>query len=215
MTTYVGKSLLLATAAVGLSVIVGCSGAVTGARPGAVPASPSPSSVSPASSAGGTRPVRPAQGAPAAAGSPSAGNSAQVAASITAAVRAQVRPSASRFYTATRARDFASSWGMLAPAARRAIPLRVWVAVHEACPPGDGTRRRIIKSVTIFGDAAIVTTTINGVPAKLVTDEDAFSFADGRWGFFPQDLGLYQHKSVAADVAAARAAGLCQGWKSF
>jgi glutamyl-tRNA reductase len=31
----------------------------------------------------------------------------------------------------------------------------------------------------------------------------------GRWGFIPNDLSYYQHGSVKADIAAAKAAGYC------
>ena len=156
--------------------------------------------------------------APAAGGSPGtlhAGTAASVAPSITAGVKAAARPAAAHFYAVYSAGRYRASWQLLAPAVKRQIPVRAWVSVHEACPSADSSEPRVIKAVTVFGNAAIVTTTISGVPAVRATTEDVFDYADGRWGYSPEDLGIYQHGSVAADVTAAKHARLCGDWKSF
>jgi hypothetical protein len=41
-----------------------------------------------------------------------------------------------------------------------------------------------------------------------------FNYSHDHWGYSPSNLGIYQHRSVAADVAAARAAGLCTAGKA-
>ena len=76
-------------------------------------------------------------------------------------------------------------------------------------------KSRIIKAVTVFGSAAIVTEAIAGAASKLGTAEDVFNYANGHWSYSPGDLSIYHHGSVAADVAAAKAAGFCTGWKIF
>jgi len=145
----------------------------------------------------------------------SAASSAPLAPSVTPRVVAAVRPAAARFYATLSAGNYATSWHLLAPAVRKQIPLRVWVRVHEACPTATAGRTRVIKAVTVFGNAAIVTTVIPGSTAKTQVSEDVFNYVSGQWGYSPEDLRIYEHGSVAADVAAAKAAALCAGWKSF
>ena len=68
-----------------------------------------------------------------------------------------------------------------------------------------------IKSVTVFGNAAIVTEAITGATSTHHTVESVFNYAHGRWGYSPGDISIYHHGSVAADIAAAKAAGFCAG----
>jgi hypothetical protein len=42
-----------------------------------------------------------------------------------------------------------------------------------------------------------------------------FHYANGHWGYSPNQLSIYLHRSVPADIAAAKAARLCVGWKGF
>ncbi len=125
-------------------------------------------------------------------------------------MKADARATAERFYGLYLDRQFASSWELLAPAARRQIPESTWVGVHEGCLSAvseSGT----IKSVTVFGNAAIVTEEITRTSSKSGTVEAVFNYAKGRWGYSPGDLGIYRHESVAADITAAQAAGFCGG----
>jgi len=170
---------------------------------GVVGCSAGPHSAGPASAAGGS------------AGTPRAGTAASLAPSITAGVKAAARPAAAHFYAVYSASRYTASWQLLAPVAKRQIPARVWAGVHELCSPAGSGAPRVIKAITVFGNAAIVTTTVSGAPAGRATTEDVFDYANGRWGYSPEDLGIYQHGSVAADVTAARHAHLCGGWKSF
>ena len=74
-------------------------------------------------------------------------------------------------------------------------------------------KSRVIKGVTVFGNAAIVAETVAGVTPRTV--EDVFNYTGGRWRYSPQAPGIYRHRSVSADIAAAKAAGLCQSSKVF
>lgn len=141
--------------------------------------------------------------------------SAPLARSVTPKVAAAARPAAARFYAMLSAGKFAASWHLLAPAVRSQLPLRAWVGVHAACPTANLGKTRVIKSVTVFGDAAIVATVIRGATAKAHASEDVFNYVHGHWSYSPPDLGIYEHGSVAADVTAARVAALCGGRKSF
>lgn len=131
------------------------------------------------------------------------------------AVRAAARPAATLFYEKFSARLFKDSWQLLAPGAKREIPLRVWQGVHRACQPVPALRPPVIKAVTVFGNAAIVTAVAADASSRRHTTREVFNFVGGRWGYQPADIGIYFHGSIAADTAAARRAGLCAGWKIF
>jgi hypothetical protein len=130
-------------------------------------------------------------------------------------MRVGARAAAVQFDALYLASRFAASWNLLAPAAKRQIRESVWVGVHNGCPPTMAGKTRVVSAVTVFGDTAIVTEQINGAPSRLSRTEDVFSYANGRWGYAPQDLGIYHKKSVAADIAAAKAGGYCASWKDF
>jgi len=125
------------------------------------------------------------------------------------------RAAAAKFYDLYSARRYSAFWNLLAPATKRQISRGVWVSVHEACPSAVTGEPRVIKELTVFGNAAIVTEAVTGAPSKPGTAEDVFNYAGGRWSYSPQDLSIYHHGSVTADVAAAKAAGFCTSWKIF
>jgi hypothetical protein len=128
-------------------------------------------------------------------------------------VKASARAAATHFYGLYAASRYAAFWDLLAPATRRELPRSVWVGVHAACSSGGAGKSRVIKAVTVFGNAAIVSEAIAGIPPE--TGEDVFTYADGRWRYSPQNPGIYRHGSVTSDIAAAKAAGLCTSWKIF
>ena len=125
-------------------------------------------------------------------------------------MKADARTTAERFYHLSLGRQFASSWELLAPAAKREIPKHTWVRVHEGCLRAVTTESGTIKSVTVFGNAAIVTEKVIGT-SRSITVRAVFNYAAGHWGYSPSDLGIYHHGSVSADLAAAKAAGFCAG----
>jgi hypothetical protein len=132
---------------------------------------------------------------------------------VTTTAKAGAGPAAERFYALYAASEFTASWQLLTPTTRQLVPSSVWAAVHNACVADGAKGTRVIKAITIFGNAAIVTTAMG--QSKDRTAEDVFSYIDGHWDYSPEFLNVYQHKSVTADVAAARAKGLCAGWRAF
>jgi hypothetical protein len=140
-------------------------------------------------------------------------STAPPAAPVSPQMRASARAAAAQFYGLYSASQFATFWNLLAPATKRQVPRTVWVSVHEACPSAGAGKSRIIKAVTVFGSAAIVTEAVTGATPD--TAEDVFNYADGRWSYSPGDPSIYHHGSVAADIAAARSAGFCGSWKIF
>jgi hypothetical protein len=91
------------------------------------------------------------------------------------------------------------------------VPEALFAAFHEGCPSQTAGMARVIKSVTLAGSVAVVTETVAGAVGALGSITDAWHYAGGRWGFQPETsaLKVYGHGSVAADIAAAKAAGTC------
>lgn len=110
--------------------------------------------------------------------------------------------------------NFAASWDMLAASTQKEIPRTVWVAVHNRCAPTGAGSGAVVKSLTFFGNTAVVTVTMTGT-ASAHTAEEIFSYGAGGWHYMPNDPSIYQHPSVQADVSAAKAAGLCMTGKYF
>jgi len=127
--------------------------------------------------------------------------------------KALARAAAEQFYGLYAASQYTALWHLLASTTRHQISRKAWVGVHEACSSAEAGKSRVIKAVTVFGNAAIVAETVSG--ALPGTAEDVFNYTDGRWRYSPQDPSIYQHKSVTADIAAAKAAGLCTSSKVF
>jgi hypothetical protein len=124
--------------------------------------------------------------------------------------RAGARAAAAYFYRLYSAGKFSASWDLLSPTARRAIPRAIWISVHNGCTLGGGSgQASAIKSVFVFGNAAIVTETIADDRSRPGKAEAVFNYAGGHWAYAPSNLGIYHHGSVAADVAAATALGFC------
>jgi hypothetical protein len=128
-------------------------------------------------------------------------------------MRAGAHKAAVQFYGLYSASRFEAFWNLLSPDTKRQISKQLWISVHDGCPSAGAGKSRTIKAVTVFGTAAIVTETIAG--ASPGTAEDVFNYANGRWSYSPGDPGIYHHESVAADIAAAKAAGFCGSWKMF
>lgn len=120
------------------------------------------------------------------------------------------RAAAAHFYSLYEASRFAEAWELLAPSARHHIPRNIWTKVHTGCLPArGGAQARVIGSVTVFGRTAIVSQRLAGVHGTHHAARDIFIYGRGGWNYSPDDLAVYQHESVTADIAAAKAAGLC------
>ena len=118
---------------------------------------------------------------------------------------------AAKFYRLYANSQFAASWDLLTLTARRAIPRATWVRVHARCLSGGAGTSRAIKAVLVFGNAAIVTEIVEGAASQLRKSHDVFNYANGHWAYAPNDLSIYHHGSVSADIAAAKAQGFCKG----
>jgi hypothetical protein len=129
--------------------------------------------------------------------------------------QAGARTATLRFDRQYLAGHYAAVWDLLVPAVRRQIPRGLWVKVHQGCQSTATTAARTVKTVTVFGNAAIVTETVTAGRPEHRRGEEVFSYVKGRWGYSPNDMSIYHRGSAAADIAAARAAGLCASWKSF
>jgi len=137
------------------------------------------------------------------------------AAPLPTGAKAAARAAAAQFDSVYFAGRYSASWNLLAPAVRSQVPERVWVGVHDGCVAATSGVRRVIRSVTVFGNTAIVTETVRGSQSRQDTAEYVFVYTDGSWGYSPVYPGIYHGRSIAADIDAAKAAGLCAGWKSF
>jgi hypothetical protein len=105
--------------------------------------------------------------------------------------------------------QFATAWGLLAPSVKAEVSQATWVAVHEGCPSESAGLAYDVKNTTLTGNTAVVTVTLAGMASSLASESEALTYAGGRWGFVPNDLRYYEHGSVSADIAAAKAAHLC------
>ena len=117
---------------------------------------------------------------------------------------AAVRADAGDYLTLDSAGQFAVTYQMLSPAARRAITERAWAAVHRGCP---GLLYRIGR-VRVAGSSAWVTVSLPGSPRSGRTMTETLSYDRGHWSISP-DLPAYQQVRRAMD-AALRARG-CPG----
>jgi hypothetical protein len=119
------------------------------------------------------------------------------------------RAVAKQYFGLYSAGQFAASYDLLAPSARRAVSEATWVAVHQGCPAQAAGLAYKVSKATLTGNTAIVTVSLAGVAASLGSESQALTYSAGRWGLVPSNLSLYKHGSVRADIAAAKAAGYC------
>jgi hypothetical protein len=120
-----------------------------------------------------------------------------------------VRADADDYLTLYTAGQFAVIYQMLSTPARQAIGQQAWVAVHRGCLGTAGGMSYQIRHIAVTGKTAVVTVALTGGAAKPESATETLVYAGGHWGFSPQDLAVYRHGSVSADVAAAKAAGGC------
>lgn len=124
----------------------------------------------------------------------------------TAAAARSVAEQYSGLYSASQ---FTTAYGLLAPSVQRAVSETTWVAVHQGCPAQSAGLAYNVGQATLTGNTAIVAVSLAGVAASLGSESEALAYSAGRWGLVPNDLSLYEHGSVKADIAAAKAAGYC------
>jgi hypothetical protein len=139
----------------------------------------------------------------------SASPGAHASTPVEPATASAVRADADDYLTLYTAGQFAVIYQMLSAPARQAIGQQAWVAVHRGCPGATSGMSYKIRHVAVTGKIAVVTVALTGRSVKPQSATETLVYADGHWGFSPQDLGLYRHGSVSADVAAAKSAGGC------
>ena len=124
---------------------------------------------------------------------------------------AGAKAAAQQYFGLYAAGQYAAAWSLVTPSAQKAVPEATWAAVHQDCPSQTAGLAYDVKNVTVTGDTAIATVTLAGAASSLASASEAFTYAGGKWEYTPSpaDLSLYQHGSVAADVAAAKARGYC------
>ncbi|HTT53495.1 MAG TPA: hypothetical protein VMH35_19040 [Streptosporangiaceae bacterium] len=120
------------------------------------------------------------------------------------ATDAAVRADAGDYLSLASAGQFAVTYQMLSTADRQAVTEQAWVAVHQTCA---GTSYKITH-LAVSGKTATVTVAVTGAGHRGTLTE-TLVYSAGSWGISPQDLSLYQHGTVAADVAAAKAQDGC------
>lgn len=156
------------------------------------------------SSGSSTTPASTATTAATAPASPAAAASAAQPETASAA-----RSVAEQYFGLYSASQFAASYGLLAPSAQRAVSRATWVAVHQGCPAQSAGLAYSVSKATLTGDTAIVAVSLAGAAASLGSKSETLTYSAGRWGLVMDDLSLYGHGSVKADIAAAKAAGYC------
>ena len=124
---------------------------------------------------------------------------------------AGAKAAAQQYFGLYAAGQYAAAWSLVTPSAQKAVPEATWAAVHQECPSQTAGLAYDVKNVTVTGSTAIATVTLAGAASSLASASEAFTYAGGKWEYTPSpsDLSLYQHGSVAADVAAAKARGYC------
>ena len=144
-------------------------------------------------------------------GSPAPAGTAAAAPSPSAQpeTAAGAKAAAQQYFGLYSAGQFTAAWTLLTPAVQKEIPAATWAGVHQGCPAQSAGMAYDVKNVTVTGNTAVATVTLAGAASSLASGSEAFTYTAGRWGYAPSDLGLYQHGSVAADVAAAKAKGYC------
>ena len=120
-------------------------------------------------------------------------------------MQASARTAATQFYGCTPRAD-SPPRGTCWPCGQAPGLAKAWVKCITAARWRCGGTARVIKAVTVFGNAAIVTERSPEVSQR-TTVEAVFNYFNGRWAYSPSNIGIYQHGSVSADIAAARAAG--------
>ena len=109
-------------------------------------------------------------------------------------------------------RRFSAAWDMILPAAQRQVDEVTWDGFYARCP-GIRSGYRVLYT-TLTGDpvdpsALVVVYLTRGRPSDASVISLTFDYLLGRWRYDPVDLTEFSHGSVAADLAAAQADGVC------
>jgi hypothetical protein len=168
-----------------LVVIAGAGGFIAGRKtaPRATTPTTAPASAAPAASA--------AAGPAAAPITPAAAHSAATA-----------------FFSLYAAGQYAATYPLLAPLARRRIPETTWVIVHQRCRGSVAGLSYKVGKATLAGRSAVMSVSLAGAAATLGSEEVSFVYRDGKWPYAPSDLASYQG-TAAHIITRLKAAGTC------
>jgi hypothetical protein len=151
----------------------------------------------------------------------STGNAAAAANTPTAPAAAPAAPApdtataaesaAASFFALYSAGQWQAAWQRLVPADQKIAPEELYVEFHDACPSEAAGLAYKIESVTMAGKAAVVTYTIpiveKGLGSATITED--WTASGWRQEFTSGSASDYQHGSLKADFAAAKAADEC------
>jgi hypothetical protein len=120
------------------------------------------------------------------------------------------KATARQFFNSYSNGQYAFAWALLDPSDQQVIPKATWVAVHDGCPNAVAGLAYRISRVTIAGGTAVVIYTLSlGTHTKLGSGSQTFIYSVSNWRLTLSDLGVYQHGSVKADIAAAKVHSNC------
>jgi hypothetical protein len=124
---------------------------------------------------------------------------------------AAAKSAAAAFFALYSAGQWQATWQRLAPADQKIAPEKLYVDLHDACPSQAAGLAYKIESVTLSGKAAVVTYTIPVVEKEFgsATIAEDWTASGWRQEFTSGLASDYQHGSLKADLAAAKAAGEC------
>jgi hypothetical protein len=124
---------------------------------------------------------------------------------------AAAKSAAAAFFALYSAGQWQAAWQRLVPADQKIAPEKLYVEFHDACPSAAAGLADKIESVTLSGKAAVVTYTIPVVEKEFgsATIAEDWTASGWRQEFTSGLASEYQHGSLKADVAAAKAAGEC------
>jgi hypothetical protein len=115
------------------------------------------------------------------------------------------------YYAAGR---FGQAWDMLTVPVQQQVPRATWNGFYGGCFAVTGVtytvRQAVIRDPASAEVIAVVAVSTRGdgpPPGYPLTL--AFDYDGNRWRYQPNSTAIWGHGSVAADLAAARAAGVC------
>lgn len=107
---------------------------------------------------------------------------------------------------------FAAAWSMILPVAQRQVGESTWTGFYARCPgiqPGYRVLYTALLSNPPEPSAMVLVYITRGLPSDASAISLMFDYLSGRWLYDPVDLTEFSRGSVAADLAAAQADGVC------
>lgn len=150
-----------------------------------------------------------AQSSPAPASPAAPATSAAPSATAQPMTAAAARSAASAYFDLYAGGQYAATYALLSPAARRVISEQTWAGAHQQCVKQTQGLAYAVARPVLAGDTAVVNVSLAGAASKLGSEEASFTYSAGRWWYSPPNLAVYQHHTTTQAVAALKAAGDC------